>query len=137
MSEASRSSAENHGDSDRNNEFRSREACRTVLDPGRTITGACCSKQEPIWGTIKSDTEAAIHWKQNLTAVMDFLKDRAVPWRVLHLGTLDGEVAVAILHDEDGDWDKETIEADLRRLFLPIEMFPRLEFKVGAARKGC
>ncbi|KAK6330810.1 hypothetical protein TWF718_003009 [Orbilia javanica] len=81
-------------------------------------------KPKPTWGAIHSGT-AADYWNQNLNAVMQFLSDRNVPWRVVHLGKVEDEAAVAIVYDEDGGWDKAALEADLRRLFLPATIFPR------------
>ncbi|KAK6334440.1 hypothetical protein TWF730_003654 [Orbilia blumenaviensis] len=113
---------------------RSRIVGRIVKNPGRS-TGIDFVKPRKRWRIIHPGV-AASHWEGNLDAVMAYLGDSNIPWGVVHLGMVDGQAAVAIIHEEGGTWNKSALEADLRRLFFPEAIFPRLEFFCAKVKKG-
>ncbi|KAK6537348.1 hypothetical protein TWF694_011540 [Orbilia ellipsospora] len=76
------------------------------------------------------------HWEQNLDSIMALLDGHDIPWSVIHLGSLDEEATMVLIHGEGGDWNKDIIETELRASVLPKRLFPRLEFLHGEVMKA-
>ncbi|KAK6500939.1 hypothetical protein TWF506_003697 [Arthrobotrys conoides] len=130
----SSSSVGKYGGGDDDEGLGSHRVGRIVINPGYS-TGTDFAKPRKRWRVIHSGA-AASHWEDNLDAVMAYLRGSDIPWGAVHLGMIDGQAAVAINHEEGGTWDKTALEADLRRLFFPEAIFPRLEFFCAKVKKG-
>ncbi|KAF3902714.1 hypothetical protein AA313_de0201973 [Arthrobotrys entomopaga] len=76
------------------------------------------------------------HWERHLDSIMALLDRYDIPWGVVHLGILDGEATVVVIHSEGGSWDRTTMEAEFRGSLLPLELFPRMEFLPGEVKKA-
>ncbi|KAK6502622.1 hypothetical protein TWF506_003202 [Arthrobotrys conoides] len=111
-------------------------AAREVVNPGYFR-----SRPEPEpeyrWDPISSTCPASITWEKNLDGMVEYLTQKGIAWTVLHLGVLNEVVTVAILYEstEDGVWDRQVIEQDLRNLYLPSEIFPQIKYSQAVVNK--
>ncbi|KAJ6256337.1 hypothetical protein Dda_8835 [Drechslerella dactyloides] len=95
---------------------------------GRTSTASGKSQKE-IWDVVTSNCEAAKIWNEKLDEATRYLRDEAIDWTFLHLGTIDYKVAVIIGHRDKVEIDRRfRITGGLHSMFFPPKVFDTIRF---------
>ncbi|KAK6356055.1 hypothetical protein TWF718_000429 [Orbilia javanica] len=67
---------------------------------------------------------------------MRYLTRKGIEWTALHLGLLSKKVTIAILYEDNGRWDREVIQQELRDFYFPRRVFTNIIFSQAKVKKG-
>ncbi|KAF3104355.1 hypothetical protein TWF102_002997 [Orbilia oligospora] len=115
--------------------FHSREAARVVLDSG-SYQSRPESEPRHRWEPIHSASPAAVIWNEHLDSTMRYLTRKGIKWTALHLGLLNQKVTIAVLYEDNGPWDREVVERELRYFYFPHQIFTDIVFSQARVNKG-